>query len=233
MRKDSGFLRGMAHGIPVALGYLSVSFGFGIMAVKSGMTVFQATLISLTNLTSAGQAAGIDVIASGGTLLEMAIVQLTINIRYALMALSLSQKLSEKFTFVHRLIAAYGITDEIFGVCAVQTEPLRPSYMYGLISISTAGWVMGTFLGAAAGMILPAKVVSALGIVLYGMFLAIIVPPARKQKSVLFVVLFAAMCSILSRYLLPELSSGFTVIVCAAAAAVLGAVFFPRKEEAS
>lgn len=231
MRTRADFLRGIVHGIPVALGYLSVSFGFGIMAVKAGLTVLQATLISLTNLTSAGQAAGVDVIASGGTLLEMVLVQLTINIRYALMALSLSQNLDGRFTFPHCLFASYGITDEIFGVCAVQTEPLRPIYMYGVIAISTAGWVTGTFLGAAAGALLPATVTAALGIILYGMFLAIIVPPARKQKSVLCVVLTAALCSILCKYLLPNVSGGFTVILCAVAASILGALVFPREEE--
>lgn len=231
MRTKQDFWGGVMHGIPVALGYLSVSFGFGIMAVKSGLTVLQATLISLTNLTSAGQAAGVDVIASGGTLFEMALVQLAINIRYALMGLSLSQNLSQKFTFPHRLLASYGITDEIFGVCAVQTEPLRPVYMYGVISISAMGWVTGTFLGAAAGTLLPSTITAALGIILYGMFLAIIVPPARKQKSVLCVVLVAALCSILCNYLLPQVSGGFAVIICAVIASVLGALLFPREEE--
>ena len=232
MRK-SDFLKGMTHGIPIALGYLSVSFGFGITAVKSGLSVLESTLISLTNLTSAGQAAGVDVIASGGTLLEMALVQLTINIRYALMALSLSQKLDKSFTFPHRCIAAYGITDEIFGVCAAQAEPLRPVYMYGMTFISAFGWVTGTFLGAFAGQLLPASVSAALGIVLYGMFLAIIVPPAKKQKSVLCVVLTAAIFSIFCKYLLPQISGGFAVILCAVSASVLGALLFPREEETS
>ena len=226
----SGFWKGLAHGIPIGLGYLSVSFGFGILAVKAGLSVLEASLISLTNLTSAGQAAGVDVIAAGGTLLEMALVQLTINIRYALMALSLSQKLDSSFTLPHRLLAAYGITDEIFGVCAAQEGLLRPSYMYGIISISTAGWVTGTFLGAAAGELLPASVTAALGIVLYGMFLAIIVPPARKERSVLVVVAVSALLSIGCRYLLPGLSGGFAVILCAVAASVLGALLFPREE---
>lgn len=227
------FWKGFVHGIPIGLGYLSVSFGFGILAVKMGLSVLEASLISLTNLTSAGQAAGVEVIGAGGTLVEMALVQLTINIRYALMALSLSQKLDSRFTLPHRLLAAYGITDEIFGVCAAQEEPLRPSYMYGIISISTAGWVLGTFLGAAAGELLPASVTAALGILLYGMFLAIIVPPARKQRSVLCVVLAAAALSIGCRYLLPMLSGGFAVILCAVAASVLGALLFPREEDAA
>ncbi|MBR3630786.1 MAG: AzlC family ABC transporter permease [Oscillospiraceae bacterium] len=229
----SAFGKGLVHGIPIGLGYLSVSFGFGILAVKAGLSVLEASLVSLTNLTSAGQAAGVDVIAAGGSLLEMALVQFTINIRYALMALSLSQKLDSSFTFPHRLLAAYGITDEIFGVCASQEEPLRPSYMYGIISISTAGWVTGTFLGAAAGELLPPAVSSALGIVLYGMFLAIIVPPARRERSVLIVVAVAALLSIGCRYLLPWLSGGFAVILCAVAASVLGALLFPREEDAA
>jgi predicted branched-subunit amino acid permease len=231
--KNSVFFKDMAHGIPIALGYLSVSFGFGIMAVKAGLSVLESTLISLTNLTSAGQAAGVDVIAAHGTLIEMALVQLTINIRYALMALSLSQKLDKTFTFPHRMAAAFGITDEIFGVCAAQAEPLTPFYMYGMIFISTAGWVSGTFLGAFAGQLLPESISAALGIVLYGMFLAIIVPPSRKQKSVLCVVLTAAILSILCKYLLPALSGGFAVILCAVTASVIGALLFPREEETS
>ncbi|HAG14209.1 MAG TPA: branched-chain amino acid ABC transporter permease, partial [Ruminococcus sp.] len=150
MRNGASFRRGLMHGIPIALGYLSVSFGFGILAVKSGLSVTEASMISLLNLTSAGQAAGVGVMAHGGSLAEMALVQLTINIRYALMALSLSQKLDKRFTLPHRMLAAYGITDEIFGVCAAQEEPLVPVYMYGMTLIAATGWVTGTFLGAFA-----------------------------------------------------------------------------------
>ena len=231
MSRFSDFRKGFLHGIPIGLGYLSVSFGFGIMAVNSGLTVLESTLISLTNLTSAGQAAGVTVIASGGTLAEMALVQLTINIRYALMALSLSQKLDKSFTFPHRMLASFGITDEIFGVCAAQESPLTPFYMYGMILIAMFGWVLGTFLGAYAGELLPASVSAALGIVLYGMFLAIIVPPSRKEKSVLSVVLISALLSVICYYLIPSLSGGFAVIVCAVSASVLGAILFPREEE--
>lgn len=164
MRKKD-FLNGLVQGIPIALGYLSVSFGFGIMAVRAGLSVTDASLISLLNVTSAGQAAGVDIIASNGTIIEMILVQLTINIRYALMALSLSQKLDSSFTFPKRLIAAYGITDEIFGLCIAQKGRLRPFIMYGIIFISVLGWVLGTFLGAAAGEILPKSITTALGII--------------------------------------------------------------------
>ena len=230
MKQTTPFFRGAVNGIPIALGYLSVSFGFGIMAANVGLTVTEATLISLLNLTSAGQVAGVEVIAAGGTLLEMALVQLTINLRYALMALSLSQKLDSRFTLPHRMLAAHGITDEIFGVCSAQTEPLTPAYMYGITLTAVFGWVLGTFLGAAAGSLLPASVTAALGIVLYGMFLAIIIPPARRQKSVLFVVLLAALLSVVCKYLLPMISTGFAVILCAVIAAAAGAVILPREE---
>ena len=230
MKKRSEFLRGMVNGIPIALGYLSVSFGFGIAAVKGGLTVLQAALISLTNLTSAGQLAGLNIIIAEGSLLEMALVQLTINIRYALMALSLSQNLHPRFSAPHRFLASFGITDEIFGVCSAEKEPIRPPYMYGMIGIAVLGWVCGTFFGAAAGEVLPASVIAALGIVLYGMFLAIIIPPARKERNILCVVLAAASLSVLCKYCLPMISGGFAVILCAAVSALLGALLFPREE---
>ncbi len=226
----SDFFRGMSHGIPIALGYLSVSFGFGIKAVSAGLSVFAATAISATNLTSAGQAAGVDIIAVGGTLIEMILVQLTINIRYSLMALSLSQKLDGKFSLPHRLVASYGITDEIFAVCSAQKQKLTPAYMYGIILISAVGWITGTALGAAAGQLLPESISSALGIVLYGMFMAIIIPPARKQLNVLLVVVVSALASILFRYVLTAVSSGFAVIISAVIASVAGALFFPVKD---
>lgn len=227
----SNFLRGMYHGIPIALGYLSVSFGFGIMAAKAGLSVLAASAISATNLTSAGQAAGVDIIAAGGTVIEMILVQLTINIRYSLMALSLSQKLDRKFTAPHRLAASYGITDEIFAVCSAQKQPLTPAYMYGMILVAFIGWVTGTALGAEAGQLLPAAVNSAMGIVLYGMFLAIIIPPSKKQKSVLAVVIAAAAVSILFKYVFTMVSGGFAVIISAVAASLVGAALFPVKDE--
>lgn len=227
----SDFLRGMSHGIPISLGYLSVSFGFGIKAVSAGISVLASSLISATNLTSAGQAAGVDIIAVGGTIIEMILVQLTINIRYSLMALSLSQKLDGKFTFPHRLIASYGITDEIFAVCSAQKRKLTPAYMYGMILISAVGWVTGTALGATAGQLLPESISNALGIVLYGMFMAVIVPPARKQRSVFIVVVVSALISVLFKYLLTAVSSGFAVIISAVIASIIGAILFPVGEE--
>lgn len=228
----NNFLRGMSHGIPICLGYLSVSFGFGILAVsKAGLSVFQASIISASNLTSAGQKAGIDVIAAGGTIIEMILLQLTINIRYSLMALSLSQKLDKRFTTPHRLMASYGITDEIFAVCSAQKTPLTPPYMYGMIFIAAVGWVTGTALGAAAGELLPLSVSKAMEIVLYGMFIAIIIPPAKKQHSVLFVIAMAAALSVVFRYCLPMVSDGFAIIISAVAASAAAAFIFPVKDE--
>ncbi len=229
----SPFVRGMAHGVPIMLGYLSVSFGFGILAVRLGLPVLGAVAISATNLTSAGQAAGVEIIAAGGTLLEMALTQLVINLRYALMGFSLSQKLDETFTTPHRLLVSFGITDEIYAVAISQPERLTATYMLGLILTPMLGWITGTALGAAAGQLLPAVVSDAMGIVLYGMFLAIIVSPSRKDKRVLLVVLLAAAVSCLFRYLLPAVSGGFAVIVSALAASVAGALLCPVSEEAA
>lgn len=226
-----GFRRGLIHGVPIALGYFSVSFGFGIMAVRAGLSVLEAVCISMSNLTSAGQAAGVAIIAACGTYIEMAVTQLVINIRYALMGLSLSQKLDSSFNTVHRLAVSFGITDEIFAMASAQPSKLTPRYMYGLILISFLGWSGGTLLGAAAGSILPGAITDAMGIVLYGMFLAIIIPEAKRSRSVLFVIIIAAVCSTLLYYLVPALSSGFAVIISAVIAAAAAALIFPVQDE--
>ena len=229
--KKTQFFKGITHGIPIFLGYISVSFGFGIMAVRSGLSILEATAISFFNLTSAGQAAGIGIIAANGSIAEMITAQFTINLRYSLMSLSLSQKLDSHFGTARRLLVSYGITDEIFAVAAAQPGSVTPWYMYGMILISTVGWCLGTFLGAAAGNILPAEVSDALGILLYGMFLAIIIPPSRREKSVLAAVAAAAVISTLIYYLLPFISGGFAIIISAVAAACAAALIFPRKDE--
>ena len=228
MKQD--FLKGVRDGIPICLGYLSVSFGFGILATGLGISLLAAVGISLTNLTSAGQVAGVGIIAAGGSLIEMALTQFIINIRYSLMGISLSQKLDENFSTFHRLVASFGITDEIFAV-AVSQKTVSPYYMYGLTIISAFGGVSGTFLGGAAGNLLPESVSSALGIVLYGMFLAIIIPPSKKSKGVLITVLVAAALSIIFKYVLTSVSGGFAIIICAVLSAAICAVLFPVKEE--
>lgn len=225
------FSKGLLHGLPIGLGYLSVSFGFGILAVKAGLSVLAAVGMSASNVTSAGQAAGVGIIAAGGTLIEMILTQLTINIRYSLMGLALSQRLDGSFTAPHRLLASFGITDEIFAVASSRREKLTPPYLYGLILISVAGWVTGTLLGAVAGNLLPQRLSDAMGILLYGMFIALIVPAASKEKGIFAVCLTAVAISLGFYYLLPALSSGFAVILCALLASLLGAWLFPVGEE--
>ncbi|MBQ7219169.1 MAG: AzlC family ABC transporter permease [Ruminococcus sp.] len=230
---NSDFKRGMRHGVPIMLGYLSVSFGFGILAIQKNLSILAAVGISVTNLTSAGQVAGVGVIAAGGTLLEMILCQIVINMRYALMSLSLSQKLDRSFTLPQRLIAAYGITDEIFAVASTQPEPLRPKYMYGLILTPFIGWSAGTLLGAAAGNLLPASVTTAMSLMLYGMFIAIIIPPAKKNRKILFVVLLSACFSVVMKFVLPMIGDGFAVIIAAVLSSVITALLFPAEQEAS
>lgn len=232
-QKVTPFSTGLKDGIPIALGYLSVSFGFGITAVNGGLSPLAAVLISLTNLTSAGQVAGLDVIFNNGSFLEMALTQFTINIRYFLMSLSLSQKLGQKFSLPHRLLSSFGITDEIFGVASSKREPLNPIYMYGLILLPFIGWSLGTLLGAVAGNILPKSVNDALGIAIYGMFVAIVLPPAKREHGVLLASLISIAVSLALAFipLFSFITSGFAIIISALVAAVAAAILFPLKEE--
>ena len=228
------FRQGIRHGIPIGLGYLSVSFAFGMKAVGSGLTVLQAVLISMTNLTSAGQIAALPLMACGASLAEMALTQLTINLRYALMSLSLGRKLDGSMGTLQRLVFSFANTDEIFAVASSQPGKVGKRYLYGLMLTPWIGWSLGTFLGAAAGTLLPEFVRSALGIAIYGMFLAIILPPARKERPVRFVVFIAVALSLCFRYVpgLNTVSSGFVIIICGVLAAALGAWRFPAEEEA-
>lgn len=224
--------RGIRDGIPIAVGYFSVSFTFGMMAVQSGISPFHAVLISLLNLTSAGQFAGLTVIVSNASLMEMALTQLVVNIRYALMSVSLSQKLDDSVKMRSRLLIAYGNTDEIFAVASSKPGTVGAKYLYGLILLPVLGWVGGTLAGAVASTLLPGTVISALGVALYGMLIAIVVPPAKEHKEVRTVVLIALLLSCAFYYLpvLRQVSSGFMIIICTVAAAAVGAVLFPLKE---
>ncbi len=223
------FAQGIRHGIPIALGYLSVSFAFGMQAVGAGLTWIQAVMISATNLTSAGQLAALPLMTAGASLGEMALTQLTINLRYALMSLSLGRKLDGSMGTLQRLIFSFANTDEIFAVASSQPGQVGKSYLYGLMLTPWIGWTLGTMLGAVAGTLLPAFVRTALGIAIYGMFLAIILPPARKQKPVRFVVLLSVGLSVCFRYIpgLSQVSSGFVIIICAVISAAAGAALFP------
>ncbi len=229
MQKD--YKKGFSDGIPIGLGYFSVSFGFGILAMSSKISAFFAWLISATNLTSAGQVAGVEIIAASGTLAEMILTQLVINLRYSLMGFSLTQKLDSNFTTPKRLLAAFGITDEIYAVAISQKGKISASYMAGLIVMPFIGWTSGTVAGALTNQLLPDIIANNMGILLYGMFIAIFIPVARKSKAVLVAVIISAAVSVLLKYFFPFISSGFSVIISAVVAAVICAAFFPVNEE--
>ncbi len=232
MTEVNSFKKGLKDGIPVCLGYFSVAFAFGIFAVENGLTVFQATVISLTNLTSAGQLAGVPIIM-GGTLPELALSQLIINSRYSLMSVSLSQKFSHKVKLKDKLLISYANTDEIFAVAISQKGEIGKKYMLGLMLLPILGWTSGTLIGAVAGNILPPMVTAALGLAIYGMFIAIVVPVAKKEKATALCVAIAIALSCAFKYipLLTKVPTGFTVVICSVIAAAILAVVAPIKTE--
>lgn len=232
MKRES-FRRGLKDGVPIALGYFAVSFTFGMMAVAGGLSIWQAVLISLTNLTSAGQFAGLDIILAAGSCWEMALTQLIINLRYCLMSFSLSQKLERNTPLLHRCLVAFGITDEIFGVSASQEGRVSPYYNYGAMCAAIPGWTLGTLAGAISGNLLPEFAVSALSVAIYGMFLAIIIPPAKTNRAVAGVVLGAMAVSSLFALapVLKNVSSGFVIIITTLLVAGIAAFVSPVKEE--
>lgn len=229
----NSFWLGFRHGLPIGLGYLSVSFAFGIFALVQGLSVAETVLISMLNLTSAGQLAGVPIIVSGGSLAELAVTQLIINLRYSLMSVSLSQKLDHSVRLRDRFLIAFFNTDEIFAVASSRPDAISKRYMYGLAVLPYFGWTLGTLLGALAGDILPANITSALGITIYGMFIAIVVPVMHAEKATAVCVLIAVGLSCLFRYapMLNRVSSGFVIIICAVAASALMAWLRPIPEE--
>lgn len=231
MKKEnkSCFQKGLQHGIPISLGYLAVSFTLGIAAKNAGMTAFQATITSLLVNASAGQAAGFTVIAAQGSYLEMAVMILVANARYLLMSCSLSQKLSPDTALLHRLLIGFDVTDEIWGVSMTFPGKLNPFYTYGVILVAAPGWALGTCLGVLCGNVLPANAVSALSVGLYGMFLAIIIPPARKNKIIAGLVVLSMLASYLFARLpvFSFLSSGIRIILLTLLISGTAAVLFP------
>ena len=203
------------------------------MAVRAGLPAYAAVLISATNLASAGQVAGLSILTAGGAVVEMILTQLVINMRYALMGGSLSQKTDASFTPLRRAAIAFGITDEVFAVASSQPGTIGTRYMSGLLTAPFCGWVLGTLLGALAGDILPEAVKDALGIAIYGMFIAIVVPSARCDAGALLSAVFAALLSCLMAYLpaLRGISQGFSVVICACLAAAVAAWLHPLKQE--
>ncbi len=233
MIKKSSFTKGIIDGLPICFGYISVAFAFGIFAVENGLSPLQTILVSMTNVTSAGQLAGVPIITGGGTLIELAVSQVVINLRYALMSISLSQKFSQSIRLIDRFPIAFVNTDEVFAVAMSSSEQVSRPYMYGLIFTPWFGWTLGTAIGAFAGNILPKGVVSALGIAIYGMFIAIVVPKAKKEKPVLICSLFAIALSCAFKYLpfLQNIPAGFVIIICAVVASTVMALLFPIDKE--
>ena len=230
--RENTFAKGIVDGIPICLGYLSVAFAFGIFSVSNGLTSIEALLISMTNVTSAGQLAAVPIMVSGGTLFELALSQLVINLRYALMSVSLSQKLDSSVTLFDRFIIAFINTDEVFAVASSKKEVGR-TYMFGLILTPYIGWSLGTVIGAVAGSVLPELVISALGVAIYGMFIAIVVPAAKDDKNVLMCVVIAIALSCAFRFvpLLSKLQTGFVIIICSVIASAIAAVLHPIDTE--
>ena len=231
--KKNHFLDGIRDGIPICLGYFSVSMAFGIAASKIGLPVWAAIFTSLTNVTSAGQFAGINIMQELGGLLEFAITTLIINMRYFLMSLSVSQKVDVRMKFGQRFLIAFGITDEVFAVSMRREGALTTAYMLGLILTPVIGWTSGTAVGALVTSIMPPALSSAMGIALYGMFIAIVVPPARESRNVFFAVILAIAASVIFYYApyLRDLSSGWTIIIITVAVSALCATLFPLRIE--
>ena len=224
------FKEGIKDGLPICLGYFSVSMAFGLTVTESGLPIWAAVLMSLSNLTSAGQFAGANILIEHGSLIELAITTLIINLRYFLMSIAVSQKLDQNFNTPKRLIASFGITDEVFAVAVRRIKELSFIYMVGLIITPVLGWTLGTLTGAIASSLLPKSVASAIGIALYGMFIAIVIPPAKASKNVLFAVILTIIISSIITYT-NLLSGGWAIIVIALLVSAISAYLFPLKEE--
>ncbi len=235
----NNFIRGMKAGIPIALGYVSVSFTFGIIAISYGFKWWEAVIISMTTVTSAGQFSGIQTMRLPGQYLDMLISQFTINVRYSFMSISLTQKVDKKFSGIWRWIFGFFMTDEIFAVASSEKSVSR-SFFAGLSSLPWIGWTVGTLLGAILGNVLPPRIMSALGIAIYGMFVAIVIPemvkctvkPFKYVSAVTIIVIISAILSTCFKYMpvLNKVSSGIAISICAIAAAAFGAILFPLKD---
>lgn len=232
MKKE--FREGMRDGIPIGLGYLAVSFSLGVAARSAGLTAFQGFMASLLNNASAGEYAGFTVIAANASYLEMALMTLVANARYLLMSCALSQKFAPDTPLRHRLLVGYDVTDEIFGITIARPGILNPYYTYGAIVIAAPCWAGGTALGVTAGNLLPLRAVSALSVALFGMFLAVIIPPARKNPIVAVFVLVSFLASFAAANLpyISRLSSGTRTIILTVLISAAAAALFPVREEA-
>lgn len=227
------FFKGIRDGVPIALGYFAVAFTLGITAEKAGMNALQSSLMSALMLASAGEFAAISMIGSGAGVMEMIVTTVVINMRYLLMSSALSQKVQPNRPFLHRIFMSYAVTDEIFGISMTVPGKLNPFYQYGAASVAGPSWVIGTFLGTVVGMVLPAPVMSAMSVAIYGMFLAVVIPPARKNKIIAAVVVISMLVSFLFQSIpgLKNISSGFQIILLTVLISAAAAILFPVQEE--
>lgn len=226
------FKNGLKAGMPIGLGYLSVAFTFGIMSISIGLDWWQALLISMLTLTSAGQVAAVKIMINPGCYIEMLVSQATINMRYSFMSVALSQKTDSKFKKLYKWILGFFITDEIFAV-AVNKEKVSRSFLFGLAVLPYLGWSFGTLVGALIGNVLPSLILNSLSIAIYCMFIAIIIPPAKKNKSISIAITISLLLSVGFYYIpkLNEIPSGISISITAILAAIICALFFPKKEE--
>lgn len=233
--KTQAFKDGIRDGIPIALGYAAVSFALGIAARNHGLSWIEATVMSLLNNTSAGEFAALEQIQINAPLIELALIQLIINLRYLLMSCALSQKIAQETSFWHRLAIGFDVTDEIFGISIAYPGKLNPFYSYGAMMVSIPCWAFGTCMGVLLGNALPASIVSALSVALYGMFIAIVIPPARESRVLAGVVLVSMASSILFDLLpMPEwMSGGMKIIFLTVVISLGAAVLFPIQEDQS
>lgn len=227
------FFEGMKVGIPIGMGYFAVSIAMGITAGNLGMNALQSGIMCALMLASAGQYAALTVIAAGGSLVEMALTTIVVNLRYLLMACSLSQKIPDKTGILHRLGIAYTITDEIFGAAMSTVGKVSPFFNYGAVSVAAPGWILGSVVGNVAGDILPLRVTNALGVALYGMFLAILIPPSKKDRVIAGIVVISMALSY-GFSIMPgvrEISAGSQIIILTVIIAAAASALFPVSED--
>lgn len=232
LNKKHEFIDGLGKGVPICIGYLAVSFTFGIWAAEGGIPIWQVIFISLSNLTSSGQFAGAGLMMAQATFFEIGLSVLVINLRYSLMSLALSQKILKGTKTIQKLIFGFGVTDEIFAVASTREKEITAYYMYGLMITPILGWTGGTALGAIVGSILPERIADAMGIALYAMFIAVIVPPAKKSRPVLYAILISILVTCIIKYvpLFSFVTDGFTMIIATVVAAAVMAWLKPVEE---
>lgn len=232
INKKQEFLEGLGKGIPICVGYLAVSFTFGIWAAEGGIPIWQVIFISLSNLTSSGQFAGAGLMMAQATFFEIGLSVLVINLRYSLMSLALSQKIVKGTKTIQKLIFGFGVTDEIFAVASTRDREVTAYYMYGLMLTPIVGWTGGTALGAIVGSILPARIADAMGIALYAMFIAVIVPPAKKSLPVLFAIIISIIVTCIIKYVpvFSFITDGFAMIIATVVASAIMARLRPVEE---